>query len=111
MMNTSKINTDRSARARLGDDPGGGADGPAESGGRIVRTGLSNPGGRSISANRDRDLSTGADAVTDRINKVLVDDLFRADRQGDCAMEHHYWIRRNSMVLSRSMSTMIQSII
>lgn len=35
----------------------------------------------SVSANVDRDLSAGVDAVVDRIEKVLVDDLFGAKRQ------------------------------
>ncbi len=39
----------------------------------------------STSANRDRDLSAGVDAVTDRINKVLVDDLFGSDREAHLA--------------------------
>ena len=35
----------------------------------------------SLSANVDRDLSAGVDSVVDRVNKVLVDDLFGRDRK------------------------------
>ena len=39
----------------------------------------------SLSANVDRDLSAGVDSVVDRINKVLVDDLFGPDRKAQLA--------------------------
>ena len=35
----------------------------------------------SLSANVDRDLSAGVDSIVDRVNKVLVDDLFGSNRK------------------------------